>query len=213
MSVTLGYKTPMDRPKAVYEWAATIEEGEMRNQVFLKIAKMIAVQDPQNALSWALQFPEGPGREQALHYAVFQWATRDLGAATNWTAAIPDTHLRTSGEVAIARSWSVQEAEGATTWAAGSPDPLGRTAALKTTLLKWAKVNPAAAAQWIGQQGVSPVSAEIYRSVSGGLATAPPAVREAWLNSTSNAEWRSTGRQIFEVTPADPHRAAVPPKG
>lgn len=193
-------------PKAAYTWAAAISEAELRNQVMVKIAKMIAVRDPQQALGWALQFPEGPGREQALNYAMFQWASRDLEAATTWTAGVRDPDLRSSSEVAIARSWSVGEAEGATNWAAGIPDPAGRVAALKTTLLKWAEENPAAAAQWIGQSGVSPINEEIFRAVTGGLAAAQPAVREAWLQGIPHPAWRELGQEILAT------RAAVPPR-
>jgi hypothetical protein len=135
---------------------------------------------------------------------MFQWAARDLEAAASWTAGVKDADLRSRSEVAIARSWSVGEAEGATNWAAGIPDPVGRVAALKTTLLKWAEVSPAAAAEWIGQRGATAANEEIFRAVSGGLAAAQPAVREAWLKSIPHSEWRAAGAEIMASSPAAP---------
>jgi hypothetical protein len=76
-------------------WAHNQPAGDMRDEVFQRIALVLSQRDPLNAANLVLeQVPAGPNQNEAIMTVLHQWANKDLTAAVNWVKTFPDDAFR-----------------------------------------------------------------------------------------------------------------------
>jgi len=78
------------------QWAKELPEGELRDQVFLRIALIQSERDPRKAVDLILsEIDPGTNQEEAAMSIVHQWALADFPSASEWVNTFPLSPFRT----------------------------------------------------------------------------------------------------------------------
>lgn len=85
------------------KWAAGIKDEYIRNAVFVKAAKVLALSDAPAAAKWSLTFPPGLASRQATVYAVTQWANSNVNEAANFAQEIPNQEIKNEALIGVAK--------------------------------------------------------------------------------------------------------------
>jgi hypothetical protein len=76
-------------------WAEAKPSGEVREQLFKRIALVWSQSDPANAASLVVErIPAGPEQNEAAMSVLHQWSLRDLQGAMAWVRLFPEGDLR-----------------------------------------------------------------------------------------------------------------------
>lgn len=84
----------IDQPGAT-RWAKELPDGELRDQIFNRIALKQSESDPRGAVDLILsEIPPGTNQEEAAMSVLHQWALMDFSAAREWIATFPISPFR-----------------------------------------------------------------------------------------------------------------------
>lgn len=90
---------------AAQTWADRLPAGDLRDQVYSRLAYERATSDPAAAARLlAAMSPAGPAREEATLSVLHAWGLRDPAAARAWAASFPAGPLRERAGLELART-------------------------------------------------------------------------------------------------------------
>ena len=90
---------------AAQTWADRLPAGDLRDQVYSRLAYERATSDPAAAARLlAAMSPVGPAREEATLSVLHAWGLRDPAAARAWAATFPAGPLRERAGLELART-------------------------------------------------------------------------------------------------------------
>ena len=88
---------------AARAWAQNMPAGELRDQVYSRLAYELAHENPPEAARLlAGMRPAGPARDEATIMVVHAWALRDPAGARAWVEVMPPGSLRERARVELA---------------------------------------------------------------------------------------------------------------
>ncbi|HVE16830.1 MAG TPA: PDZ domain-containing protein [Chthoniobacterales bacterium] len=88
-------------PEAVAQWAASIEDPNVRASTLLNAVNSLSRTDPARAAAWIGNIPDGPSRQAAIRQLGTSWAMQDTAAALAWAGQLPDAAARQQAVTAI----------------------------------------------------------------------------------------------------------------
>jgi hypothetical protein len=105
-------------------WAKDIPDEFVRNDVYAKTSKMLALTDPPAAVDLAMQIPEGMSRNQALTYGMTQWLHKNSQEAAEWATSGAPASAREPSQVALGVAWINKDPQAAAGWISGLSEPV-----------------------------------------------------------------------------------------
>jgi hypothetical protein len=110
-------------PQAASIWAASLPQGEMRDQLFANLASSWAKSDSSRAGEWLNTLTNDPSRDAAVSAFATHTTSVDPQLALQWAATITDPAAREGEIKAAIESWFEVDPEKAGAWLASSGLP------------------------------------------------------------------------------------------
>lgn len=135
-------------PSEAAQWAAQLDEGEIRNQAMSRTADNYAKKDFEAAKEWAESFGSDNGVERVIDPVTRNWASKDPEAALEWVSTLPEGNAQHSGTSAALHQWAEKDPTAASNYLAEMPESDMRNAAIAGFSNRLVWENPQAAMTW-----------------------------------------------------------------
>ena len=135
-------------PSEAAQWAAQLDEGEIRNQAMSRTADNYAKKDFEAAKQWAESFGSDNGVERVIDPVTRNWASKDPEAALEWVSTLPEGNAQHSGTSAALHQWAEKDPTAASNYLAEMPESDMRNAAIAGFSNRLVWENPQAAMTW-----------------------------------------------------------------
>ena len=135
-------------PSEAAQWAAQLDEGEIRNQAMSRTADNYAKKDFEAAKEWAESFGSDSGVERVIDPVTRNWASKDPEAALEWVSTLPEGNAQHSGTSAALHQWAEKDPTAASNYLAEMPESDMGNAAIAGFSNRLVWENPQAAMTW-----------------------------------------------------------------
>lgn len=193
---------------AARDYVLGLPRGEMRDMQIRQVTQEMVRRDPQEALAWVDGIPEAD-REEAIQSLFSNWGNKDPDAAIAAARNLPQGRMQETALGQLAESLIESDVKTAMELLKDLPEGQARQNAMNQVGYRWARLDPAAAAEWIYSNDPNAERGSMHQVMWEWSRNDPEAALKWVLNlPESDRKGQMVGQVVSQMSRSDPATAA-----